>query len=302
VVDRLADQRRRPRHVALRQADEGQAGVRAPHVLVGGTVRLLGPRDVALAEPDVAQLGERPAELAAHPRAEVVAGAQRLVLRRRARARHPQDLGPVDAAPAVEPTEGGAVPPPVHGFRPLAGHVVEGQALRGADQLAQHHPAGEGVDRARHEQGTDLVELLEALGDPALQDRDAGAGRAADDLGGGGGQAPAERDGQVGLPASRGHVAAHEALVGADGGDDGVDRALVVALEQALGPAQPAPDGGHQAGVDHQEHGDHGGRPGGAGQVVGLAQDAVLGLPRGDRRLEVAVAVGRPGPQLEHRR
>ena len=86
----------------------------------------------------------------------------------------------MDATPAVDPAERRPVSPPIHDVGPLGRHVVESEALRGADQLAVHHPRGQRVDLARHQQGPDLVEQLEALGHGAVVDPHPGARRAPD--------------------------------------------------------------------------------------------------------------------------
>ena len=51
-----------------------------PGVLVGGHERFLGAREIAPEQPDVAELGQRPAELAAHPGSQFLACSERFPL------------------------------------------------------------------------------------------------------------------------------------------------------------------------------------------------------------------------------
>jgi hypothetical protein len=181
VADGFVDEGGGTSNVAPGEAYPCEPGVRAPGVGVCRRERLLGAVDVAPSEPDVPQLCEGPAELASHPRSEVVAGTEGLRLGGVGRSAHPQQLGAVDATTSVDPAERGVMAPPLHDLGPLGGSIVHGQALGRADELAQHHPGRQRIDLPGHQQGAHLVELVEALVDVAVEDGDASRGHPADD-------------------------------------------------------------------------------------------------------------------------
>ena len=174
VSERLREQRAGGRDVALRQPQQRQPGLRVPAVLVRGEERLLGPGQVAGAQPDGAELGEGPAELAAHPRPQLPAGGHGLPLRLGARSPEAEHLGAVHAAATVEPAVGSTRAPQVHRLGPLLGAVVLGQPLQGADDLAVHHPDGQGIELAGHHAHRGLVQEFEPVVDLAVEDHQPG--------------------------------------------------------------------------------------------------------------------------------
>src|ERR671910_276843 len=109
--------------------------MRRPGV-AGGDEGLLGARQVALAQPDGAELDKRPPELPAHPGSQLVTGTERLGLGGVARSGDPQHLGPVDPAPAVDAAERRTMTPVLHDLGPLVRQIEAPESLRRADQLA----------------------------------------------------------------------------------------------------------------------------------------------------------------------
>ncbi len=182
-LDRRADQVQRHLVVPLRRAQQGEPRLGRPHVPVRLQERRLGAGQVTPPEPDGAELDQRPAVLAPQPRAELGARAQRLLLGGVGGPAEAEQLGPVHAAPAVDRTERGVVTPPLHDVGPLARPVVHAEGLRGADELAEHHPGRQRVDLPGHQQGGHLVQLGEPGLDVALQDAEAADRGPADDHG-----------------------------------------------------------------------------------------------------------------------
>ena len=111
-----------------------------PARLVGRQERLFGAGEVAALQPDAAELAERPAELAAKVRSQLVAGLERLGLGLVAVSPQPQDLGAMHPAASVQAADGVGVRPTLHRLGPLLGQVVLGEALQRADQLAVDDP------------------------------------------------------------------------------------------------------------------------------------------------------------------
>ncbi|MCU0274599.1 MAG: hypothetical protein MUE34_15330, partial [Acidimicrobiales bacterium] len=208
--DRLGDQCGRCRHVTLFEPEQSEAWMRAPHVAVRLEERLLGSLQVATPQADRAQLHQGPAELPSHPGPELGAGGERLLLRPVAGSGHAEHLGPMDPAPSADPADGVAGTPSGHDLGPLHGSVVEGEPLRRADELAVHHPGGEWIDLAGHQQHGDLVEVLDPAFEVAVEDPDTGTGDPADHDGGEHAEPFAEPDGECRLRACAVEVAAEE--------------------------------------------------------------------------------------------
>ena len=264
--------------------------------------RLLGTRQVATPESDQSELVERPAELAPHPRPQLVTRAERLCLGFVTRPRHAQQLGPVHPAPTADATDGRTGTPVIHHLGPLARHVVEREPLRGAHELAVHHPGRERVGAARHQERTDLIEVrqttLEIAGeDPESTGCDPADHHRRDHTG-----LRPELDRHDRLRPCGLHVAAHEPFVRARHRHQRVRGRALVPGEQLLGGAQPTPNRRHQAGVHHQVHRHHRRRTrGGDGVAAGSFVGDEL-LPRRDRVLELAGAVRGLGAEFERRR
>ena len=226
--DRVGDQGRGRLDVTLRQPQQGQPRLWRPRVLVRGDERLLGSGQIAFAQPDVPELGQRPTELAPHPGTQFVARCQRLLLGPVARARDAQHLRPVHPAATVDAPDRSPVPPSLHHVGPLAGPLVEGEVLRRADQLAVHHARRELVDLTGHQQRGDLVQHLETLVDATVEDRDPSGSNTPDHHGRLHTEPSTELDRLCRPAPRRVHVAAHEPLVAADHGDDRMGRRFAV--------------------------------------------------------------------------
>ena len=73
MLERIPDGRGGQRNVASRQKDQREARLRIPPGVVSLEKRLLGPFDVALPQPDAAELRQRPAEFPSQVGAQLVA-------------------------------------------------------------------------------------------------------------------------------------------------------------------------------------------------------------------------------------
>ncbi len=260
---------------------------------------LLGPGQVASSEPDVAELRQWPAELAAHPRPQFVTGGERLLLGEITGARHPQQFGAMHPAAAVDPAERGTMAPALHHLGPLLREVVHHQALGGADDLAVHHPRRQRIDLARHQEGADLVEHRESQLDVAVEDGDPRVGGPSDHDRREYTESFSEVDGEFGLLPRRRHVPAHEPLVRAHHRDHCMHRPLDFTIEEPFGLPEPPAYRRHESRVHHQVHGDHGGGPSGLEPVVPFELQGVERFPRVHAPFEVPRAVGGLRPQFE---
>ena len=231
MLERVADGLRSQGDVAPGQVHQGEAGLRVPPDLVRRAEGLLRALDVSPAQPDAAKLGQRPPELPAQVGAQLLAGQEGFLLRLAAGPAQPEDLGAVDAAAAVDAPDGLPVAPPLHRLRPLLGQVVLREPLERAHQLAVDDPRREGIELAGDGGHGGFVEEPEALLDLALQDEAAGLGHPAN--GGGRRIAPrADLDGAPGPVPSTLEVARQQPFVVPHHRQPGVDRRLVVALQQ----------------------------------------------------------------------
>ncbi len=180
VLDRLDDQPTGDVEVSLGQTQQGEPRLRRPHVPVRLQERLLRTSEIAPSQPDQAELCQWPAELASHPRPQLDAGRGRLGLGLGGRSGEPEQLRAMYPAAPVDAAEGDAVPPPLHHLGPLPRPVVQRKSLSGADELAIHHSAGEGIDVPGHQHRRDLLEQRHSLGHPALEDADPAQAGASD--------------------------------------------------------------------------------------------------------------------------
>ena len=213
-------------------------------MLVCGKESRLGPAEVTHSQADVAEFGERPSELATHPRSKLVARPQGRFLRRLARARDPQNLGAVHAATTMQSTERRPLAPTAPSCRSTRPpcRTARGPAQRRRSRTASSqsstgrpHPTSttrrpRSAVRAPPRPYPSRIKIRA----PAVRPITSAA------------RLPSCRPSataQLGLLACRGHVAAHEPLVGSHRRDDGVHGTLVVIVEQLLGPAQPAAHG-----------------------------------------------------------
>ena len=70
--------------------------------------------------------------------------------------------------------------PALHHVGPLDSLIVQREALRRADQLAVHHPRGQRIDFARHQQRRNVVEQAQPLVESTVKDHESGEGHPAD--------------------------------------------------------------------------------------------------------------------------
>jgi hypothetical protein len=281
----------------LCEAKQRETGLGHPRVVVRGEKRLLGADEIPDAEPDVAQFGQRPTELAPHPRAEFVAGGERLLLGPVAGSGEPKHLRTVNPAPSAEPPERSPFSPVLHRLGPFSCPLVEREPLHSADDFAIDHPRCHGIDVARCQCERDVVEHLDAFVDVSIEDPESGHGRPPHQHGGLHAESLAEVDGPHGVDPCGHHVAAPQPFVGTYHGHDRMDRGLVVFGDQSIGPAEPPPDRCHQSGVDHQVHGDHDGCPCRAEVVTVRDVQRVELFPRRHGSFGVSIDVG----SLRHR-
>ena len=137
---------------------------------MSGQQGFLGAGDVSLVQPDPSQLVQWPPQLAPQVGPQFLARQECLTLRLVARPAQPEDLGAVDPAAPVEAPDGIRLAPPLHRLGPLLGHVVLGEALQGAHQLAVDDPCRERIEVPRDRRHPGFVEQRQTLLDIAVQD------------------------------------------------------------------------------------------------------------------------------------
>ena len=140
---------------------------------MGGEERFVGAGDVSRAQPDAAELADRPSQLAAKVGPQLLARLERFGLGLVAPSPQPQDLGSVHAAPTVEAADGVGVGPPLHRLGPLLGQVVLRQSLQRAHQLAVHDAGRQRVELAGRHRHPGLLEQGQASLDLAVEDQQA---------------------------------------------------------------------------------------------------------------------------------
>ena len=199
------------------------------------------------------------------------------------------------AAP-VEAADGARLAPPLHRLGPLLGHVVLGEALQGAHELAVDDPGRQRVEVPGDGRDPGLVEQHQTLLDIAVQDEQPGFRHPS--------ERPCRRVGRRihlhGLPdppPSAGQVAGQHPLVGADDRKPPVRRRLTPTFEQPLRSGQPAAHRCHEGGVEEQVHRDANGCSCGPDRITGLQARGVGPLPRLDGHIEMA---GRVSDLAEH--
>ncbi len=246
---------------------------------------------------DPSELVQRPPELAPQVGAQLLAGHERLTLRLVARPAQPEDLGAVDPAAAVEAPDGVRLAPPLHRLGPLLGHVVLGEALQGAHELAVDDPGRERIELPGDRRHPGLVEQRQTLLDIAVEDEQPCLCHPSD----GARRRVTLRTHLDGTPRplpSAGHVAGQHPLVGADDREPRVRRRLALTVEKPLRSCQPAAHRCHERSVEEQVHRDANGRTCRRDLVTGLHARGVGALPRLDGHIEMA---GRVGDLAEHR-
>ena len=209
---------------------------------MSGQQGFLRARDVSLVKSDPSELVQRPPELASQVGAQFLAGHERLTLRLVARPAQPEDLGAVDPAAPVEAPDGIRLAPPLHRLGPLLGHVILGEALQGAHELAVDDSRRERIEVPGDGRHPGLVEQRQTLLDVAVQDEQPrfcypsdGARRRV--------TLRTHLDGTPGPSPSAGQVAGQHPLVGADDREPRVRRRLIRDLREAapLAPTSRAP-------------------------------------------------------------
>lgn len=290
---RLPDGPRRLLQPAQTGEQQRRPGLHIPPGLAGGSQRFLGARVIAPAQPDASQLGQRPAELQAQVRPQLVARPHRFGLGLGGRTPEPQELRPVHAAPPAEAAQGFGGPPPFHDRGPVLGPVVQRQALVGTDQFAVHDAGRDRVQLTRQDRSSRLVEQGEPLRHLALEDQAAPFGEASH---GNGRPFPNRRPDRyrpAGTPPCGLVVAGEEPFVGIDNCQPGVGRAVGLTLQQPRRAAGPAAHRSHESCVHEQVQRDAQGAVGGGGPVA-LGQRRGMGtLPQHKGALEVAGLVRR---------
>ena len=233
AVEGLADRSRRGVDIALGQSHQRETGLWVPPSLMRCHEGLFRAVDVASAQSDPAELGQRPSQLASQIGPQLVAGQQGLHLCVVALPSHPEDLRPVNPAPSVQAPDGVRPRPSLHRLGPFLGQVVERESLECAHQLAVDDAGREGVEVSRGRSHSCLVEQCETARDIAIEDDDASLGDPSD----GGGRRVTPRTDLARLTGTCERalpVADQHALVATDHRKPGVGRRLVALVEQLL--------------------------------------------------------------------
>src|SRR5262245_53053988 len=121
MLERVADRRRRERDVAERKLNEREPRLRVPPDVVRLEENLLGDLQIALSQLDPTQLAERPTELAAKERAELVARNAQLLLGRTKRSSQAQNFRAMHATAPMQTPKAVLRTPALHYGRPLVG-------------------------------------------------------------------------------------------------------------------------------------------------------------------------------------
>ena len=112
----------------------------------------------SLVQADPSQLVQWPAQLAPQIGAQLLARHHRLSLRLVARPAQPEDLGAMHSAATMQAADGIRFTPPLHRLGPLLGHVVQGEALKGTDELAVNDPRRQRIELPRDGRYPGLIE------------------------------------------------------------------------------------------------------------------------------------------------
>ena len=157
-------------HVALGQTHQRESRLRIPSGAVSGQQGFLGTCDVSFVKADPSELIQRPPELASQVRAQFLAGDERLSLRLVAGPAQPEDLGAVDSTASVETPYCVRLTPPLHRLGPLLGHVILGEALQGAHELAVDNACRQRIEVSGDGGHPGLLEQRQTFLDIAVQD------------------------------------------------------------------------------------------------------------------------------------
>jgi hypothetical protein len=151
---------------------------------------LLRAGDVPSVESDPPEFGERPPELAAQVRTQLLAGQQGLGLGFEARSAEPQDLGAVDTTAPTDASDGVGLAPPFHRLCPLLGDVVLAEALQCAHELAVDDAGRDRIELSGDGRHPGSIEQCETLLHITVQDHEPGLCHLSESAGSGGGHRP----------------------------------------------------------------------------------------------------------------
>jgi hypothetical protein len=169
-VERIADAFYGSRDVALSETDGGETRLRIPSGAMRFEQRVFGAGNVTSAEADLAELGQRPPQLASKVGAKLVAGRDRFELCVSTSAAQPENLGAVNAAATVQAADGVRLTPPFHHLGPFLGQVILGDALQGAHQLAVHNARRQRIQLSRCRRDPHLLQQRQSGVDIAVED------------------------------------------------------------------------------------------------------------------------------------
>ena len=193
----------------------------------------------------------------------------------------------MDSAAPVQAPDGVRLTPPLHRLGPLLGHVILGEALQGADELAVDDPCRQRIEVPGDGGHPGLLEQRQTLLDIAVQDEQPCLCDPCD----------GERrrvtlrthlDGTPGPLPRGGQVTGQHPLVGADHRQPGVRRRLTQTFKKPLRSCQPATHRCHQGSVEKQVHRDPNTRTCGRDLVTALQIPGVGTLPRLYGHIEMA--------------
>jgi len=165
----------------------------------------------------------------------------------------------VDAAAAVDASDGVRRAPPLHRFRPFFGQIVLRESLQSAYELAIHDSRGERIELAGDRGYPSFVEERQSVADLAREDETSRLGHPSD----GSCSRVAARTHLDGPPSplSRApRVACEHPFVVADHREPCVHWRVPGAVEETLGAREPTADGRHERSIEEQMHGDADGR------------------------------------------
>jgi hypothetical protein len=172
VGERAPDRRARGLHLALRQAEKRETGLRVPAHLVRLPERFLGRREIAHSEADLSKLVEGLAGRAHVVRTQLLAGVGGLACGVRQRAPETQDAGPGHAAHARESEDALAVAPLARGVGPLAGAPVVGEPAANVYGVAENVARGVRSEGAAHRGHGGVLEEHQSPGYLAFGDQE----------------------------------------------------------------------------------------------------------------------------------
>ena len=163
LVESVPDAGERAVHLALRQSQEAEPGLHRASPFVRRPVRLLRAREVTAAASDLGDLVVPGRRDVAFEISQLLAGRDRLLLRRGPVTAQAHDLRPVDPARAGEAGHVGLVAPAVRRVGPLGGAPIVAEVVARADGDAVDEAGRERLELAAHGRRTRLVVEREPL-------------------------------------------------------------------------------------------------------------------------------------------